>query len=133
MVGKVNLLIVSSRLELKRTLLRILDGLPLNVYAASSAQQAGDTLEKQWIDVVLCDEHISDGTYHDVLAGTVERFPKIQFILLLTIGGTEEYREARRLGVSDVVHPHFEPTDIELALLHAIRGGKTPMAQAAAL
>ena len=131
MVGKVNLLLVSSRLEMKRKLLRILEGWPLNVYAAGSVEQADDTLRRHGINAVLCDEQLCDGTYHDVLGLTIDKLPKIQFILLLTVGGSEEYREARRLGVTEVIHPRFEPTDIELALIHALRG-QTLVAHAAA-
>ena len=122
MVGKFNLLIVSSRLEMKQALRQILGGLPLNVYVAGNVRQAEDALEKHRIDVVLCDERISDGTYHDVLALTVDSVPKIRFILLLALGGFEEYREAIRLGVAEVVRSPFEPADIELALIHAMRG-----------
>jgi len=131
MVRKLNLLIVSSRLEMKHDLLRVLDGFPLNVYAAGSVKQAEDALSKHAIHVVLCDERISDGTYHDVLALTIDVVTKIQFILLLTTGGREEYREAMQLGVTEVVHSRFEPTDIELALIHAIRE-QTPAMHVAA-
>ena len=93
---RVELLIVSSRVETKRALLQILDGLPLNVYCA-------------------------DGTYHDILALTIDRLPKTQLIVLLTTGGFAEYREAMQLGVKEVVRSPFQPTDIELALIRAMR------------
>ena len=131
MIRKLNLIIVSSRLEMKRDLLRILDGFPLNVYAAGSVQQAEDALRNHTIHAVLCDERVSDGNYHDVLALTLEAALKVQFILLLTTGGPEEYQEAMRLGVAEVVHSRFEPTDIELALIHAIRGQAPAMHVAA--
>jgi len=131
MTKRVKLLIISSHLENRQALLRILEGLPLNVYAIGSIEQAGNTLKQHGIEVVLCDERFCDGTYHDVLALTVDRVPKIQFILLLTHGGPEEYKEAKRLGVAEVIHSPFEPTDIELALMHAVRG-QTVAAYAAA-
>ena len=119
-MGKsVELLIVSGRLEMKLALPQILGGLPLNVYVAESVEQGQDALEKHGIDVALCDERISDGTYHDVLALTVDSVPKIQFILLLALGGYEEHREATRRGMAEVIHSPFEPTDIELAIIHA--------------
>jgi len=121
MAREIDLLIVSSRLEHKRTLLRFLDGLPLNIYTVGNAEEAEETFEDHEIDVVVCDERVSDGTYHDVLALTIDRKPKIQFIVLLCSGGQEEYCEAIRLGVTDVVRPPLHPTDIELALIHALR------------
>ena len=96
MSTQVELLIVSSRLEHKRALLQILDGLPLNVFAAGSVEQAEEALERHDISVIVCDERISDGTYHDVLALTADRKPKIEFILMMFMGGTQEFREALR-------------------------------------
>ena len=122
MTEMVKLLVISSRLQKKRAILRILEELPLNIYAVGSVEQAEKTLKRHGIEVVLCDERFCDGTYHDMLALTVDRVPKIQFILLLTHGGPEEYREAKRLGVAEVIHSPFELTDIELALIHAMRG-----------
>jgi hypothetical protein len=46
-----------------------------------------DALEKHGIDVVVSDERLSDGTYHDILALTINRLPKTQLIVLLTTGG----------------------------------------------
>ena len=121
MARGIDLLIVSNRLENKRTILRFLEGLPLNIYAVGNVEEAEETLEEHEIDVVVCDERLSDAAYHDVLALTIDRKPKVQFIVLLCTGGQEEYCEAIRLGATDVVRPPLHPTDIELALIHALR------------
>jgi len=121
MIKTVALLIVSSRVETKRALLHILDGLPLNVYCAGTVEQAVDALEKHGIDVVVSDEHLSDETYNDIHAMTIDHRPKTQFIVWRTNGGFTEYREAMQLGVMEVVRSPFQPTDIELAIIHAMR------------
>ena len=120
MARELEMLIVSSRLENKRTLLRFLEGLPLNIYTVGNVEEAEETFDEHEIDVVVCDERVSDGTYHDVLALTIDR-NNIQFIVLLCTGGQEEYCEAIRLGVTDVVRPPLHPTDIELALIRVLR------------
>lgn len=121
MPREIDLLIVSSRLENKRTLLRFLEGLPLSIYTVGNVEEAEETFQQHQIDVVVCDERVSDGTYHDVLALTLDQKPQIQFILLLCTGGPDEYAEAIRLGVTDVVRPPLHPTDIEMALIHSLR------------
>ena len=131
MANKIDLLIVSSRLENKRTLLRFLEGLPLNIYTVANAEEAQETLEQHEIAVVVCDERVSDGTYHDVLALTLDGKSRTQFILLLCTGGQDEYSEAMRLGVTYVVRPPLHPTDVELALLHALRHKEAVMYAAA--
>lgn len=120
MAREIDLLIVSSRLENKRTLLRFLAGLPLNIYTVGNVAEADETFVEREIDAVVCDERVSDGTYHDVLALTLDKKPRIQFILLLCTGGQEEYSEAIRLGVTDVVRSPLHSTDIELAIIHAL-------------
>jgi len=127
MAREVDLLIVSTRLENKRTLLRILEGLPLNIYTVGNVEEAEEVFEEHEIDVVLCDERISDGTYHDVLMLTIDRQPKIQFIVLLRTGGQDEYAEAIRLGVTEVIPTPLQPTDIELALIHVLRQKRAVM------
>lgn len=127
MAREIDLLIVSSRLEIKRTLLRFLEGLPLNLYTVGNVEEAEETFDEREIDVVVCDERVSDGTYHDVLALTLDRKRQVQFILLLCTGGQEEYSEATRLGVTDVVRRPLHSTDIELALIHALRQKRASM------
>ena len=81
--------------------------------------------------MILCEERIHDGTYHDVLALTASRVPKTQFILLVQVlEEAGERRDAGRLGVAEVIRAPFEPTDVELALIHVI-GGQTAGEQAA--
>lgn len=132
MAREIDLLIVSSRLENKRTILRFLEELPLNIYTVGNVEEAEETLDEREIDVVVCDERVSDGTYHDVLALTLDRKPQIHFIVLLCTGGQEEYGEAIRLGATDVVRPPLHPTDIELALIHALRQKQAVMYAATA-
>jgi DNA-binding NtrC family response regulator len=117
----IDLLIVSSRLEHKRDLLHILDGLGANVLTARNVEQAKEALEGRRVELILCDERLSDGTYHHVLGLTIDREPKIQFIVVMWEGGFAEYREAMQLGVTEVVHCPLQPTDVELALIHAMR------------
>jgi DNA-binding NtrC family response regulator len=117
----IDLLIVSSRLEHKRDLMHILDGLGANLLTVGNVEQAEEVLEGRRVELILCDERLSDGIYRDVLALTINREPKIQFIVVMWEGGIEEYREAMQLGVTEVVHCPLQPTDVELALIHAMR------------
>ena len=59
----VNVLIVSGRLENKRTLLNIIAGLLVNVYTTGIFEQVWKALLERLVDVILCDESLLDGIY----------------------------------------------------------------------
>ena len=118
----VNLLIVSGRLENKRTLLNIMAGLPINVYTTGTLEQARKALLERPVDVILCDESLPDGTYRDFLCAVRSEHKMTRFVVLLSSDVWEEYLEAIRLvGAYDVVRCPYQPTDIELVLIRASR------------
>jgi len=117
----VNLLIVSGRLENKRTLLNIIAGLPVNVYMTGTLEQAWKALLERPVDVILCDESLPDGTYQDFLCVVRSEHKMTRFVVLLSSDAWEKYLEAIRLGACDVVRCPYQPTDIELVLIRASR------------
>ena len=46
----------------------------------------------------------------------------IRFVVMLCTGEWEEYLEALRLGAEEVLRCPLQPTDVDLALIHAMRG-----------
>jgi len=118
----VNLLIVSGRLENKQTLVRIIAGLPVNVYTTGTLEQAQRALLERPVDLILCDENLPDGTYRDFLRAVRSEHKTTRFVVLLSSDAWEEYREAIRLvGACGVVRCPYQPTDIELVLIRVSR------------
>jgi len=119
------LLVVSARLENKKTLLNILDNLStnsaVNTLATSTLAQAQEVLSTQPVSVIFCEERLPDGAYQDLLGQALAKQEGIQFIVMLCTGEWKEYLEALRLGAADVVRCPLRPTDVELALIHAMR------------
>ena len=117
------ILIVSCRPENRKTLMRVFDGLPIDSYSASTIQQAKETLDSRSFSVVFCEERLSDGCYRDLL-NDVRLSAASQntgFVVMLCTGEWEEYLEALRLGAEEVLRCPLQPTDIDLALIHATR------------
>ena len=108
MAREIDLVIVSSRLENKRTLLRFLEGLPLNIYPVGNVEEAEETFEEHEIDVVVCDERVSDGTYHDVLALMIDRILNISIYFSALVDG-----EYKRYDWSYGCRPPPHATDID--------------------
>ncbi len=116
------ILIVSCRPDNRKMLMRIFDGLPINSYSAPSVQQAKEALRLRPFSVVFCEERLSDGSYNDLLREVRALSEDIRFVVMLCTGEWEEYLEALRLGAEEVLRCPLQPTDVDLALIHAMRG-----------
>lgn len=100
MDNDVDVLIVSSRIENKRTLLRTLESLPVNTFSASTVFQAQEFLATHPMAIVFCDERLPDGSYRD-LVGSVSSSPQMnRLIVVLCTGEWAEYLDALRLGAA---------------------------------
>ncbi len=121
MRSQIAVLVVSARLENKKALLRILNDLPVDVFTVTTQAQAREVLAQRAISIVFCEERVPDGTYLDLLAHTLTRHESVQFIVMLFAGEWTHYAEALRFGASEVVRCPLLPTDVELALIHAMR------------
>ena len=125
------ILIVSCRPDNRRMLLRVFDGLPIDSYSAPSIEQAKEVLRLRPFSVVFCEERLSDGSYNDLLKEVRALSEDIRFVVMLCTGDWEEYLEALRLGAEEVLRCPLQPTDVDLALIHAMRSTATRREMAA--
>jgi two-component system response regulator PilR (NtrC family) len=116
------ILVVSCRPENRKMLMRVFEGLPINSYSAPTIEQAREALRLRPFSVVFCEERLSDGTYADLLADVRTSSNDVRFVVMLCTGEWEEYLEALRLGAEEVLRCPLQPTDVDLALIHAMRG-----------
>jgi DNA-binding NtrC family response regulator len=116
-----DILVVSARLENKRALLRILQGLPVSAFTASTLQQAHEVLATHSIRVIFCEENFADGSYRDLFAAG--RTPQLRtpLVLMLSTGEWEEHLEAMSLGATETLRCPLQPTDVELTLIRVAR------------
>jgi DNA-binding NtrC family response regulator len=112
---------VTCHAENRKLLLKIFDGLPLNTYCATSLRQARETLELRRCAVVFCEERLGDGSYEEFLAELREAKQSTRFVVMLCTGEWDEYLDALRAGADEVLRCPLEPTDVDLALIHAMR------------
>jgi DNA-binding NtrC family response regulator len=114
-------LIVTSTVEDRKTLLHVLECLSTNVISCSTLAQADEVLSQQTIDLVFCEERLPDGTYRDLLTLGQTRQRSVCFVVTTRVGAWEEYLEATQLGAFDVVPFPLRPTDVELTVIRAMR------------
>jgi len=115
-------LVVSCRPENRKMLMRVFEGLPIDGYSAPAIQQAKEALRLRPFSLVFCEERLLDGPYLDLLRYVQSLGEDIRFVVVLCTGEWEEYLEALRAGAEEVLRCPLQPTDVDLALIHAIRG-----------
>ena len=122
MTQQLPILIVSCRSENRKSLTKVFSTLPIDSYTVSTLREARETLDKKSFGVVFCEERLSDGRYCELLTEVQARNGDTRFVVMLCVGEWEEYLNAVRLGASEVLRCPLHSTDIDLALIHAMRG-----------
>lgn len=115
------ILIVCCRPENRKILIRVFDGMPIDGYAAQTIAQAREAMEVRTFSVIFCEERLPDGTYVDLLGDVQSESRGTRFVVMLCTGEWEECLEALRLGAEEVLRCPLQETDIDLALIHAMR------------
>ena len=124
MQEETDVLIVSTRMDTRKKLVRALEGLPVSTFCVSTIAQALEVLSSHPFAIVFCDELISDGSYRELLAAVRGASGTSRFILMLGTGEWKEYLEALRLGITEVLRSPLQTPDIDIALIHALRQGR---------
>ena len=104
-----DVLVASSELENRRSLLHILDSLSLNAISCRSVDEAREVLAQRDVDMIFCDESLVGGTYCDLLNPSVRR-KRLPVVIAIRNGDWDEYLEAMRLGAFDAVRYPLQPT-----------------------
>jgi DNA-binding NtrC family response regulator len=108
-------------MEIRRPLLRTLEALSADVIVCSTRMQAEEVCSKQAVDVIFCDEHLPDGSYCDLL-DTRHYDHKIPRVVVATrTGEWDLYFEAVGKGAFDVIRSPWHATEVEMALIRAMR------------
>lgn len=117
----VRALVVSSQLEVRQFLVRTLEAIPADVIVCPNRILAEEVLSRQRFEIVFCDEHLPDGSYLDLLGSNhwVQKAPRV--VVTTRTGGWDLYFEAISKGAFDVIRTPACPTDIEIAVIRAVR------------
>jgi DNA-binding NtrC family response regulator len=101
--GKI--LVASSDLEMRRSIIAILRRLGADPVCASTVSQSREVLAERSVGLAFCDRHFVDGTYRDLLdfVNSYLRARKTRVVLATNFVEPGEYAEAKRWGVFDVI------------------------------
>ena len=118
---RVRVLLVSPHMEVRGRLLRTLEALPADVFVCSTRAQAEEVLSRQAVEIVFCDEHLPDGSYCDLIHSSGPNYGIPRVVVTTRTGEWELYFEATTNGAFDVIRSPWYATDVELAVIRALR------------
>jgi DNA-binding NtrC family response regulator len=117
------IMVASSDLENRRSLVSILERQGIGTFCASNVSQCREILDRQDVGLVFCDRSFADGDYRDVLSAAANGKPgaKARVVLLSGLADPEQYRRAKEQGVFEVISAACRPTDVEWMVIQARR------------
>lgn len=125
--------VVSSNLVNRQDVAGMLFRLGIDPICLSTVDQCRNLRSSNNIGLVFCDRHLKDGDYRDVLSavGPSQTPRDAKVVMMAELDTPEEYHEARRHGLFDIISSPCRPTDIEWMVIQAKRNrrqGKEPLA-----
>jgi DNA-binding NtrC family response regulator len=120
MPGNWDVLVASADIDHRRSLEQVFATLSLNVISCSALKQAAEVLSRQTVNLVFCDDALTDGSYRDLLTNTLAGRKIPRLVVTMRMGEWEEYLDAMRSGAFDALRRPCHPTDVEMVVLRAI-------------
>ncbi len=96
-----NILLIDDEEKLRSLLKRIISLEGFSLYEANSLKAAGKILEKESIDIALCDVKLPDGNGVEFTLHVKEKFPSVEVILMTAYGNISDGVQAMKNGAFD--------------------------------
>jgi DNA-binding NtrC family response regulator len=98
-----SILIVDDEEKLRSLLKRIISLEGFTIYEAANLKAANKILDKESIDVLLCDVKLPDGNGVSFVQETKKKFPLLEIILLTAYGNIADGVQAMKYGAFDYI------------------------------
>jgi DNA-binding NtrC family response regulator len=115
------ILVASSDLERRRSLMQTLTRQGIDPIGVSNLAECKEVLQKERVGLVFCDNQLADGTYRDLLGDSHPAADKVRLVVTSRHPDWDEYLEAMRFGAFDVIASPCRPTDVEWMVIQAKR------------
>lgn len=114
-----DVLVASGNFEHRRSLIRILEELPLNVISVSTFQQAEEVLSRRHISLLFSDQRLPDGSYKELLGHTGTSRPMLRVVLTTEESDPVDLQEVDYRHILGTLKYPFQATDVELQIIRA--------------
>jgi len=98
-----NILVIDDEEKLRSLLSRIIRLEGFAIFEAPDLKTGWKIMERESIDVVLCDVKLPDGTGIDFISALKQKFPSIEIILLTAYGNIRDGVQAMKNGAFDYI------------------------------
>jgi two-component system NtrC family response regulator len=98
-----SILIVDDEEKLRTLLKRIISLEGFTIHEAANLKAANKILDKEFIDVILCDVKLPDGNGVSFTEETKKKFPLLEIILLTAYGNIADGVQAMKYGAFDYI------------------------------
>jgi len=105
-------LIVDDEVDICALLSYVLNKNQIHSDSVTSIREAKKALESEHPDVMLLDNHLSDGLGVDFIPFVRSHYPSIRIIMITAFDGTEEKEKAMARGASAFISKPFSQEDI---------------------
>jgi DNA-binding NtrC family response regulator len=123
MLKRWDVLVACAELGNRSALIRMLEGMSVGVFSCSTLSQAMEVLSSRNIELVFCDEYLPDGSFRELLRASQVWIGRPHIVVIVHSRESLEYTEALQLGEYEVICAPLHPTDVELAVIRAMRNG----------
>lgn len=124
-----DVLVACANFEQRRSLIRILEELPVNVISVSTFQQAEEVLSRQPIALMFSDQQFLDGSVRELLNHARPAGQPHHVVWTTKASDSVDAKQMAECGVLGTVRYPFHATDVELQIIRAAREerlGKAP-------
>src|ERR1700754_634075 len=98
-----NVLIIEDEVDVRQLLKRVLSLEGFTIYEAANCKAALQILEKENIEVVLCDVKLPDGNGVELIAQVKKLHPYLEIIMLTAYGNIPDSVQAIKNGAFDYI------------------------------
>jgi DNA-binding response OmpR family regulator len=105
-------LIVDDEVDICALLSYVLNKNHIQSDSVTSIREAKSALENEHPDVMLLDNHLSDGLGVDFIPFVRSHYPSVRIIMITAFDGTEEKEKAMSRGASAFISKPFSQEDI---------------------
>jgi two-component system response regulator HupR/HoxA len=121
MTGLPTILVVDDEQRSLESLERILEDC-FDVKTATSAEEAEATLEREWVQVILCDQRMPHVSGVEFLKSVRERWPEVVRMIISGYTDSEDIiRSINEAGIYSYVTKPCQPENLILTLKNAVR------------
>jgi DNA-binding NtrC family response regulator len=86
----------------------------------SSVGEARQILAHEPIAMVICEDHLADGSFRDMLGAVSSQRSQVPVVVTAHVDDQVEYLEAMRLGAFDFIAAPYRRAEVEWILEHAL-------------